>query len=238
MRSSRRLGTSRLLLPLGLGRRCGSRTLPRGRRQAVERIIACVGPKTKLLAVSHVLWTTGQRLPVDDLKGEGIAGSRRRGASAGAIPVDVGRSTTTRSPVRSGSAGRNRSARCTSAIPRPWVAIPRYLAQRVIEPDGTFVPAKARRASTAAGWPLRCSRGSRPPWTPRPTGGSSVRRRSRRCPGRGCVVRADRRRQGTLVSFVPPGDPAAAAPGSTRRRRRRDLPGTGWLRASCGWWTN
>ena len=45
--------------------------------------------------------------------------------------------------------------------------------------------------------------------------------------------------EGTLVSFVAPGD---AAEDAARLYDRgvivRDLPGTGWLRASCGWWTN
>ena len=45
--------------------------------------------------------------------------------------------------------------------------------------------------------------------------------------------------QGTLVSWVAPGDAAAdAARLYDARVVVRDLPGTGWLRASCGWWTN
>ena len=43
----------------------------------------------------------------------------------------------------------------------------------------------------------------------------------------------------TLVSFVPAGDASAEA---ARLYEAgvvvRDLPGTGWLRASCGWWNN
>jgi selenocysteine lyase/cysteine desulfurase len=43
----------------------------------------------------------------------------------------------------------------------------------------------------------------------------------------------------TLVSFLPQGEPAAT---TARLYDRgvivRDLPGTGWVRASCGWWTN
>ena len=45
--------------------------------------------------------------------------------------------------------------------------------------------------------------------------------------------------QANLVSFVPGGDPA-----ETARRLFdqgivvRDMPGTGWLRISCGWWTS
>jgi selenocysteine lyase/cysteine desulfurase len=45
--------------------------------------------------------------------------------------------------------------------------------------------------------------------------------------------------QGNLVSFVPPGDPAeTTAQLYERGVVVRDLPGTGWVRASCGWWTN
>ena len=43
----------------------------------------------------------------------------------------------------------------------------------------------------------------------------------------------------TLVSFVPPEDPKEFA---TRALEQgvvlRDLPGTGWVRVSCGWWTS
>ena len=45
--------------------------------------------------------------------------------------------------------------------------------------------------------------------------------------------------QANLVSFVPEGDPAETA----RRLFEhgivvRDMPGTAWLRVSCGWWTS
>ena len=43
----------------------------------------------------------------------------------------------------------------------------------------------------------------------------------------------------TLVSFVPPGDPAETVAALYERGVVvRELPGTGWVRASCGWWTN
>ena len=45
--------------------------------------------------------------------------------------------------------------------------------------------------------------------------------------------------ESTLVSFVPEGDAAAeAARLYDAGVIVRDLPGTGWLRASCGWWTS
>ncbi len=45
--------------------------------------------------------------------------------------------------------------------------------------------------------------------------------------------------QATLVSFVPDADAAEEA---ARLYGQgvvvRDMPGTGWLRVSCGWWTS
>ena len=46
-------------------------------------------------------------------------------------------------------------------------------------------------------------------------------------------------RQAGLISFAPRGDAAEAA---ARLYEAgvvvRDVPGTGWLRVSCGWWTS
>jgi L-cysteine/cystine lyase len=59
--------------------------------EAVERITSLVGPKTRLLALSHVLWTTGQVMPVQELKREtGLPLLVDGAQSVGAIPVDVG----------------------------------------------------------------------------------------------------------------------------------------------------
>src|SRR5215471_8177283 len=38
--------------------------------EALETILAHVTPKTRMLALSHVLWTTGQVMPVDELRRE------------------------------------------------------------------------------------------------------------------------------------------------------------------------
>jgi len=58
---------------------------------ALDRIMSSVTPRTKLIALSHVLWTTGQVMPVDELKRESGLPLLVDGAqSVGAIPVDVG----------------------------------------------------------------------------------------------------------------------------------------------------
>lgn len=61
---------------------------------AAGRILDACGPRTRLVAVSHVLWTTGAVLPVEEI----ARAARQRGIfvlvdgaqSAGAIPLDVG----------------------------------------------------------------------------------------------------------------------------------------------------
>lgn len=61
--------------------------------QLLEAFESAIGPRTKLVAISHVTWTTGSVLPL-----EGVAELARRGGAwyavdgaqaAGAIPVDV-----------------------------------------------------------------------------------------------------------------------------------------------------
>jgi L-cysteine/cystine lyase len=59
--------------------------------EALERIAACVSPRTRLLALSHVLWTTGQVMPVHELRQEtGLPVLVDGAQSVGAIPVTVG----------------------------------------------------------------------------------------------------------------------------------------------------
>src|SRR5436309_7446988 len=59
--------------------------------EVLEAIAAEVTPRTRLLAVSHVLWTTGVRLDVHALKERtGLPILVDGAQSVGAIPVDVG----------------------------------------------------------------------------------------------------------------------------------------------------
>jgi L-cysteine/cystine lyase len=54
---------------------------------AIERELT---PRTRLIAVSHVLWTTGHVVPIAELSGRGIPVLVDGAQAAGAIPVDVG----------------------------------------------------------------------------------------------------------------------------------------------------
>jgi L-cysteine/cystine lyase len=57
---------------------------------SLEAIARLVTGRTRLIAVSHVLWTTGHVLPVDELARLGPPLLVDGAQSAGAIPVDVG----------------------------------------------------------------------------------------------------------------------------------------------------
>ena len=113
-------------------------------------LVAAVTPRTRLLALSHVLWTTGQVLPVHELR-------ERTGLP---ILVDgaqsVGRSrwmragsTSTRSPARSGSAGRKGRARSSWPIRTVCASADRATSRSSdTSPTGCSSRAPEPRAST------------------------------------------------------------------------------------------
>lgn len=212
--------------------------------EAVERITSLVGPKTRLLALSHVLWTTGQVMPVQELKrATGLPVLVDGAQSVGAIPVEVGDVDYCTVSGQKWLCGPEPLGALYIRDPDSLrIAFPAYWAQASIEPDGSFVPRDhAERFDSGwlathmlAGWEAALD--LQPDW----------------CFERAAEVTEHCRReldkvyevvgetgQGTLVSFAPPGDPAeTAAQLYDRGVVVRDLPGTGWVRASCGWWSS
>ena len=80
-----------LLGPLHIsGARFGLPVRDRPAAEALETILAEVGPRTKLVAVSHVLWINGHVLPMDELRDAVSVPILVDGAqSVGAIPVEA-----------------------------------------------------------------------------------------------------------------------------------------------------
>lgn len=67
-----------------------ARVRERPAAEALHAIRDLIGPRTRLIALSHVAWSTGQVLPIAELVATGVPVLVDGAQSAGAIPVDVG----------------------------------------------------------------------------------------------------------------------------------------------------
>ena len=169
------------------------------------------------------------------------ARARRRGAVGRRDPRRRGRA---RLPddlrpevaLRAGRDGRARRRRPGAACASPGRATSRRPPTR--RRAATSRPSE-QPASTPAGSRPRASPGSWPRSSCRRSGASSAPRRWPRAAGScwrrsSSVVPAD----ATLVAFRAEDPPALVATLFDAGVVVRDLPGTGLVRVSCGWWTN
>jgi L-cysteine/cystine lyase len=212
--------------------------------EALDAILEAVTPRTRLLALSHVIWTTGHVIPIHDLRREtGLPILVDGAQSVGAIPVDVGEVDFYTVSCQKWLCGPEPLGALYVRDPEALrIAFASYFTQSSIERDGTFVPQEgALRFDT--GWlptaglaGLEAALDGAPDWRYEHAAAMTERCRIALAERSDVVSEPG---QGTLVSFVAPGDAAAD---SARLYDAgvvvRDLPGTGWLRASCGWWTS
>ena len=211
-----------------------------------EALLAAVTPRTRLLAVSHVLWTTGQILPVHELRERSGLPILVDGAqSVGAIPVDAGGLDFVTVSGQKWLCGPDSTGALVVAEPdRLRVARPSSFAQLRYEPDGTYDPRPGAErfqpnwipVSSIAG--LTTALQVPPAWQYERAFAQAERLRELLSTQVEVLVPRDR---ATLVSFLPPGDGDAAA--LVERLAEvgvivRDLPGRGLVRASVGWWTS
>jgi L-cysteine/cystine lyase len=212
--------------------------------EALEAIVEQVTPRTRLIALSHVIWTTGQVIPVHELKREtGLPVLVDGAQSVGAIPVDIGELDYYTVSCQKWLGGPEPLGALYVRDPEALgIAFASFFTQQSIEPDGTFVPTDgAPRFDT--GWlptaglaGLEAALDGAPEW--RYERSASMAARCREVVGERFEVVTEPG-QASLVAFVAPGD---AAEDAGRLYDAgvvvRSLPGTNWLRASCGWWTN
>jgi L-cysteine/cystine lyase len=213
--------------------------------QALEAILAEVGPRTRLLALSHVAWTTGNRLPVEELRAATQLPILVDGAqSAGAIAVDasgfdfytVSAQKWLCGPDATGALFVREPERLALTAPSYFSQASYDLAQGTFEPRpgaARFDPGWISTASLAG---LEAALDVHPDW--RFDRAAEMAARCRQLlEARFEVVTAPG--QATLVSIRTAGDPAEVVPRAFERGVVvRDLPGTGLLRVSCGYWTS
>ena len=213
--------------------------------EALDAIVEQVTPRTRLIALSHVLWTTGHVIPLAELKAQtGLPVLVDGAQSVGAIPVELGELDFYTVSCQKWLCGPDPTGALYVRDPealRP--ALPTYLSVQSIEPDGAFVP-KPGAARFDFGWlatpalaGLEAALAGLPDWRYERAAEIAARCRAALAERFELVTEPG---QATLVSFRPRGDdPAAdAARAYERGVIIRDLPRTGWLRASCGWWTS
>jgi L-cysteine/cystine lyase len=212
----------------------------------VEQIVGAVTPRTRLLALSHVLWTTGQVLPVHELRRATRLPILVDGAqSVGAIPVDAAGLDYYTISGQKWLCGPEGTGALVVAEPDSLrVGRPSYLSQQRYDPDGSFEPRPGARRfdpnltpdALAAG--LRAAVAGHPDWGHERAAATAERfREVLRDAGHDVVVPEER---ATLVSWRVLAEDSAALVARLADARViiRDLPGRGLLRASVGWWTS
>ncbi|MFL5959637.1 MAG: aminotransferase class V-fold PLP-dependent enzyme [Gaiellaceae bacterium] len=212
-----------------------------------EALLGAVTPRTRLIAVSHVLWTTGRKLDLGALRQpDGPALLVDGAQSAGAIPVDLTAAAAadfyTVSAQKWLCAPEPTGALYVRDPERLRVRLPSMFSQQGYEADGSFTPKDGARrfdsgwiaAPTLAG--LEAALEVHPTWRYEAAAESAARCRDRLSPLVDVVTPAG---QSTLVSFRPSRDPTElVASLGEQGVIVRELPGRNLVRVSCSWWTS
>ncbi len=209
-----------------------------------EAIRVAVTSRTKLLALSHVLWTTGRVLPVAELGAEtGIPVLVDGAQSVGAIPVAAaGMDFLTISGQKWLCGPDSTGALVVRAPARLRVAAPSYFSQAEHERDGSFEPRPGAARFDSNWWSpaalagMLAALGARPSWAFEHAAAMAERCRSLLAARVEVVTPVE---PSTLVAFRAEGDAAElVAALYDRGVHVREIPGTGLVRVSCGWWTS
>jgi len=211
-----------------------------------DRIVGAVNARTRLIAISHVLWTTGAVLPVHELRAEtGLPILVDAAQSVGVLDVDATGLDYLTISGQKWLCGPDGTGALVVADPEALrIARPSYLSQQSYAPDGTFQakggaarfdPNLTPRAAVAG---LRAAIASVPEWA-HERAASLAEQFREALSDAGCEVVVPEARA-TLVSWRVPADESADVVARLAEADVivRDLPGRGLLRASVGWWND
>jgi L-cysteine/cystine lyase len=209
-----------------------------------DAILAAVSTRTRLIATSHVLWTTGRRLDIDRLRRESGVPLLVDGAqSAGAIAVELGDVDFYTVSAQKWLCAPDPSGALYVRDPElVRVKSPSYFSQESYELSGAFV-ARSTSARFDAGWigvpnlvGLIAALGTHPEWRYERAAEMAAHCRELLEPHVEIVTPPG---HSTLVSFRPNGDPTELVQSlQDDGVIVRELPGRNLVRVSCGWWTN
>lgn len=205
-----------------------------------DALLAAVTPRTRLLAVSQVLWTSGRVLPVRELRERaGIPVLVDGAQSVGAIPVDAAGLDFLTISGQKWLCGPDSTGALVVADPeRLRVARPSYFSQTAYEETGSFEPADGAARfdpgwlSSAALAGLLTALRLPPGWRFERAAAMAARCRELLAPLAEVVPG-----ESTLVAFRDGDPPATVARLAEAGVVVRDIPKTGLVRVSCGWWT-
>ena len=212
--------------------------------RALDRLLGEVGPRTRLLALSHVSWVTGNVLPIAELRERtGLPLLVDGAQSGGAIEVDATPYDYYTVSAQKWPCGPDSTGALYVRDPGSLrVSAPSHLSQTGYGPDGAFEPKPGAArvdqgpigATLLAG--LEAALDAAPDWR---------FERARETAARCRALLSERYEvvtppgQATLVSFVPAGDPAEVVQRLAERGIVvREIPGSGLVRVSCGYWTS
>ena len=218
----------------------------RATAEILPAIQAEITPQTRLIAISHVSWLDGAVLPVRELTGHGVPVLVDGAQGAGAIPVaveELGADYYTASgqkwllgPATTGAlyVAADRLDECRVTFPSyfSW-KLPEYeLRDGAVRFEASWTPA-ASVAGLLASLAFAAEAGE--------ARFASARKAAERCRellvehGADVVTEPD---QATLVSWRADEPEALVNRLAEQGVVVRDLPGTGLVRASCGYWTS
>lgn len=209
-----------------------------------DGILDAVTERTRLVAISHVSWVTGNSLAPERVKDEtGLPVLVDGAQAAGAIPVEAGSFDYYAVSCQKWFCGPDVTGALVVAEPdKLRVALPSYFAQTEHQPDGSFVLREGAErfdsgwngAPSLAG--LSVALDVAPEWRFDRVAEMTAACRAALAERFEVVTKPE---QAGLVSFRPTSDPTELV---TKLRKRdvivRELPGRNLIRVSCGYWTS